>query len=215
MAVNLQTTVDADEFPMGRLRERYQEQGFDFIPNPRREELPDFFGAYRPDAIALKPGLNVAIQFLRPRMASLALSLDEIRRLFIDHPDWQLVVSHGEVDPLMSDVLPAASEASIRIQLKEMEDLGRTGQSRAAFVMGWSLLEAVLHRLDDEGNRRPRKPGTVLESLARLGYLSPELEVRLRPLVLLRNRIVHGDISAEPSADDLQAIFSAIDEALA
>jgi uncharacterized protein YutE (UPF0331/DUF86 family) len=214
MALNMQTKVDADELPMDRLRDRYLQQGFEFIAHPPREDLPAFFGTYSPDAIALKPGSNVAIQFIRPRRDGLSLSLDDVRRLFIDRPDWHFVISNAGVDPLMSEVLPVASEASIRSQLKQIQELGRQGQRRPAFVMGWALLEAALHRVDEEANRRPRKPGTVLESLARLGYLSPELEAKLRPLAHVRNRIVHGDVSAEPSADDLEAVFKAIDEAL-
>lgn len=215
MAMNMQSRFEVDEKPIDRLRSRYLEQGFNFIVNPRSDDLPSFFGGYRPDAVALKPGQNVAIQFMRHRIDSPARSMDEIRRLFVGHADWRLVVSHGELDPLMSDALPAASEASIRSQLTELRELGRQGQNRAAFVLAWSLLEAAFHRLDEDGSRRPRKPGTVLESLARLGYLAPELETRLRSLVLLRNRIVHGDISAQPTANDLDAVFEAIDEALA
>ena len=215
MAVNMQTTVDFDELPMDRLRERYLEQGFEFIANPGVQDLPAFFGSYRPDAVAIKPGLNVAIQFMRARHHGNSFSLDEVRRLFVDLPEWRFVISHGGEDPLMLEALPAVSETSIRSQLQELRDLGRKGQMRAAFVLGWSLLEAVLNHLEDNGNRRPRKPGTVLESLARLGYLSPEREAALRPLALLRNRIVHGDIHAQPSPSELDALFDAIEEALA
>ncbi|MDH4412676.1 MAG: hypothetical protein QE484_05180 [Rhizobium sp.] len=214
MAVNTQQMIEANELPMDRVREAYVNQGFRFIAYPGPEDLPSFFGGYRPDAVALKAGQNVAIQFMRSRMGQPGLSFEEISRLFVGQPDWRFVVRHGGADPQASSVPPLASEAAIRKQLKDLQDLGRKGQRRAAFVMGWSLLEAALHRVDEDTDHRPRKPGTVLESLARLGYLSPEREVQLRPLALLRNRIVHGDITAEPSVDELEVVFRAIDEAL-
>lgn len=214
MAANTQQITDADELPMDRIREAYVKQGFRFIEHPRSEDLPSFFGGYRPDAVALKAGQNVAIQFMRSRMGQQGLSFEEISRLFVGQPDWRFVVSYGGADLQASSALPIASEAAIRKQLNDLKDLGQKGQRRAAFVMGWSLLEAALHRVDEDTDRRPRKAGTVLESLARLGYLSPEREVQLRPLALLRNRIVHGDITSEPSVDELKAVFQAIDEAL-
>jgi uncharacterized protein YutE (UPF0331/DUF86 family) len=214
MAANTQQMLEADELPMDRIREAYVKQGFRFIEHPVSEELPSFFDGYRPDAVALKADQNVAIQFMRSRMGQQGLSFEEISRLFVGQPDWRFVVSYGGADPLASNVLPRASETAIRKQLKDLQELGQQGQRRAAFVLGWSLLEAALHRVDEDPDHRPRKPGTVIESLARLGYLSPEREIQLRPLALLRNRIVHGDITAEPSVDELKAVFQAIDEAL-
>ncbi|EKF58165.1 MAG: hypothetical protein ACK4HG_15915 [Agrobacterium albertimagni] len=214
MAANTQQITDADELPIDRIREAYVKQGFRFIEHPGSEELPSFFGGYRPDAVALKTGQNVAIQFMQSRKGQQGLSFEAISRLFVGQPDWRFVVSYGGADPQASSALPIASEAAIRKQLNDLRDLGQKGQRRAAFVMGWSLLEAALHRVDEDADHRPRKPGTVLESLARLGYLSPEREVQLRPLALLRNRIVHGDITSEPSVDELKAVFQAVDEAL-
>lgn len=215
MAAKTQQIVEADVNPMDRVREAYLKQGFRFVEHPGTEELPPFFSGYRPDAVALKTGQNVAIQFTQSRRDQHGLTFEEISRLFIGQPDWRFVVSHGGAVTQGASVLTPASEASIRKQLKELQELGRQGQRRAAFVMGWSLLEAALHRVDEDAAHRPCKPGTVIESLARLGYLSPEREMQLRPLTLLRNRIVHGDITAEPSVEELEAVWQSIEEALA
>lgn len=44
------------------LAERYRAQGYTFFKYPSKEVLPPFLGVYRPDAIALGPKDNVAIE---------------------------------------------------------------------------------------------------------------------------------------------------------
>ena len=46
------------------------------------------------------------------------------------------------------------------------------------------------------------------------GYIEPELERRMRDLVTLRNRVVHGDLAAEPAVADVELILSAIEATL-
>jgi uncharacterized protein YutE (UPF0331/DUF86 family) len=197
-----------------RLRARYAEQGFSFIIHPTPAQLPDFFGTYRPDAIAQKPGINIAIEVKRRPTPEVQRSLQEIRRLFDRHPEWQFTVSYMGSDPLLSLAIPVASPAAIRSGIGEVKTLLEQGQRRAAFIMAWSLLEAALHRLDNETGTRPRTPGTVIQTLAMLGYFDPETERRIRPLIEVRNRIVHGDLQAEPPAEAVQQLLSAITETL-
>ncbi len=214
MTLTAQSPTEFERQSLEKLRKQYIAQGFNFIEHPGPDQLPEFLGAYSPDAIALKSGTNIAIEVKqRPNPAS-EQSLKEIRRLFEGHPDWQFVISYGGSDPLTAITIPPASAAAIRSRVKEVRELAEQGQERAALVLGWSLLEAALHRLESESGKRPRTPGTVVETLAMLGYLSPEIERRLRPLIALRNRIVHGDVDIEPSADDLDTILNAVEEAL-
>jgi uncharacterized protein YutE (UPF0331/DUF86 family) len=195
------------------LGRQYTDKGYAFIVHPGPENLPPFLGSYTPDAIALKPGANVAIEVLqRPRSAD-RRPLTELRQLFDGHNDWQFVVSHMGSDPLQRLTIPAASLADMQRQMEDVEALAAQGQHRAAFVMAWSLLEAALHRIESD-RRKPLMPGTVVQSLAMLGYIEPENEQRIRPLVELRNRVVHGDLGAEPTADDIEAVLSAVQDAL-
>lgn len=214
MSLTAQSATEFEPHSIEDLRAKYTEQGYTFIARPGQEQIPEFLGSYRPDAIALKPGTNVAIEIKRRINSSAEPSLMEIRRLFEGHPDWQFVISYGGNDPLTTTAIPPASAADIRSRMEEVRSLATQGQRRAALVLGWSLLEAALHRLESEKGKRPRTPGTVLETLATLGYLSPGIERKLRPLIALRNRIVHGDIYGEPSAEDLETVLSSIDQAL-
>ncbi len=197
------------------LRTRYENQGFSFTIAPDRSALPDFLAPYAPDAIAQKSGQNVAIEVRRHQSSSSQSRLQEIRRLFDGHPNWQFHVVYMSSGPLQSVTIPPATPAAIRSQLDEVRELRSRGHQRAAFVIVWSLLEAALQSMDDYEASKPRTPGTVVQTLAMNGFISPEVEQRLRALIPLRNRIVHGDVAGQPTADDVTLVLGAIEDTLA
>jgi uncharacterized protein YutE (UPF0331/DUF86 family) len=197
------------------LRSHYEAKGFTFKVSPSSLELPDFFDSYAPDALARRPGLNIAIHVLRRPSLGAQQSVQDIRRLFEKHPDWQLQVVYAGADPLDSVLIPRAQPDEIRKATDEVAALTAEGRHRAAFVMAWSLLEAaLLHSLSDEASGKARTASSVVQALAMNGYIDLETERRVRSLVALRNRVVHGDLSAEPTAADVQLVLSAIEETL-
>ncbi|HEX8655453.1 MAG TPA: HepT-like ribonuclease domain-containing protein [Allosphingosinicella sp.] len=198
-----------------RLRSRYEAEGFSFAVEPDRSMLPEFMVGYTPDAVARKPGYNVAIELKRQQSPSTHTRLQDIRRLFEGHPDWQFHVVYMNAGPLQSITIPTASPDAIRLQLNDVRKLSTEGHYRAAFVIAWSLLEAALQSVDDAGASKPRMPGTVVQTLATNGFISSETEQRLRALIQLRNRIVHGDITAEPTAEHIRLVTNAIEDTLA
>lgn len=206
---------DSEEQFLDGLRARYEDQGFTFMIAPDSRELPDFLGSYTPDALAQKPGLNIAIEVKRHHTSGTQHSLQKIRRLFEGHPDWQFNVVYMGTDPLQPVKIPSAPPTKIRARMDEARTLNREGHHRAAFVMAWSLLEAALHSVGGETTSKPRTPGTVLQTLAMNGYIEPEMERRMRSLIELRNRIVHGDLNVEPESADVELVLSAISETLA
>jgi uncharacterized protein YutE (UPF0331/DUF86 family) len=99
--------------------------------------------------------------------------------------------------------------------LEEVRALEEQGHHRPAFVMAWSLLESALQSVSDDVTSKPRTPGTVVQTLAMNGYIAPDTERRMRGLIALRNQIVHGDVIAEPAADDVNLVLAATEETLA
>lgn len=201
------------EFLQG-LRSRYEAEGFSFIIAPDRSMLPEFLGTYVPDALARKPNLNIAIEVKQRQTQATQARLQEIRRLFEGHPDWQFSVVFMGSRPLQSIIIPAASPGAIRERIDEARALSAQGHQRAAFVMAWTLLEAVLQSAGADVAGRPRGPGAVVQALAMEGYIGPDMERRMRELIDLRNRIVHGDVVAEPTADQVNLVLEATEEAL-
>ena len=197
-----------------RLGGDYAKQGFTFIVQPRRTQLPDFLGSYRPDAIAQKPGVNIAIEVKQHNNLQVQRSLRSIRKLFDGHPDWHLAVAYIGSDPLDTLEIGAAQPATIHKRMDEVAALASQGHRSAAFIIAWSLLEAVSRRVDGRTPSRPRTAGTVVQTLAMLGYVEHGAEQRLQELVDLRNRIVHGDLDAEPAQADIELMLSVVSNAL-
>ncbi|TGD97103.1 HepT-like ribonuclease domain-containing protein [Methylobacterium nonmethylotrophicum] len=190
------------------LRARYEQAGFSFQAEPDADQLPDFLEGYRPDAIARKPGENVAIDVRRGPGPS-EPPLPAVRRLFEGHPDWRLHVAFMASDPLKAFPIPRADPAEIRVQEAEVRALHAAGHRRPAFVLAWALLEAAL-RATRDGADRAHSPGTVVQALAMNGLVDPETERDLRALVPLRNRIVHGDLAVDPSDHDIALVLAAV-----
>jgi uncharacterized protein YutE (UPF0331/DUF86 family) len=46
------------------------------------------------------------------------------------------------------------------------------------------------------------------------GLLSEQMEQQLRSLIVLRNRIVHGDVSAQPTEQDVLLVLDSVEAAL-
>ena len=197
------------------LRARYEDKGFTFTVHPETTQLPDFLGSYTPDAVAQKPGHNIVIEVKQRQSPSTEHALKEIRKLFEGHPDWQFqVVFMGSDDPLQPVTIPASAPATIRSQIIEARKMIAKGYHRQAFIVAWSLMEAALRVVVPETDSRPRTPGTVVQTLATYGCIEPDTEQRLRDLIGLRNRIVHGDLTAAPSTAEIELVLSAIEEAL-
>lgn len=192
------------------LRPEYETKGYRFIIHPRRSDLPEFFATYEPDAVARRSDHNVAIEVKSRATPTVEQSLQRIRKLFEGRPDWQFTVAYVGSGATGIRRLPVPSRTEVLDRTKEAELLLSDGNVRAAFVTAWSLLEASLNSALPNADKQPRTPGTVVQTLAMDGLISDELERSLRPLVELRNRVVHGDLTVEPSSADVAVVLSAV-----
>jgi uncharacterized protein YutE (UPF0331/DUF86 family) len=196
------------------LRARYEDQGFTFTVQPEKAQLPEFLGSYIPDALAQKPGNNVIIEVKSRQTVPTDRALNDIRQLFDGHSDWQFHVALMGSNPLRSVTVPLYDPSMIQTRANEVRALITEGQRRAAFIMAWSLLEAALRARKGETTGPARTPGTVVQTLAANGYIEPDVEQRMRALIDVRNRIVHGDLAAEPAEADIDLVLSTIEETL-
>jgi hypothetical protein len=201
---------DAEISFLESLREEYESRGYEFIVQPRQSDLPEFFATYQPDAVAKKTGNNIAIEVKSRATQAAQQSIQRIRKLFEGRPDWQFTVAYMGSDGPLAPGLPAADRAAILARAQEVDQLATKGHLREAFIIAWSLLEAALNSVQPDADKRPRKPGTVVQTLAIDGHISYEVERSLRSLIDLRNRIVHGDLTAEPTSKDVGIVLSAV-----
>lgn len=197
---------------LDHLRAQYEAQGFQFVTQPNQAQLPAFFAGYRPDAIAKKPDQNVAIEVKQSGTSS-ERNLEQIRRLFDGHPDWQLSIAYmGPGSP--SVMIPRTEPEAILQRVKEARALRDQGFYRPALVMAWSLLEATLQAVDGASEAKPRTPGTVIQTLSMKGLVGSDVEKRARDLINVRNSIVHGNVLIEPNGEDVDLLLGIVEEAL-
>lgn len=213
LAVN-HSLQEAEVAFLENLRSEYEGKGYRFVIHPHRSDLPDFFATYEPDAVAQRSDHNVAIEVKSRATATVQQSLLRIRRLFEGRTDWQLRVAYMGSDATGIRRLPSPTRAAVLDRAQDVKQLVAEGKVRAAFIVAWSLLEAALNSALPDADKRPRTPGTVVQTLAMDGLISDDLEQSLRSLVELRNRVVHGDLTVEPSDTDVRVVLSAIEAVL-
>jgi uncharacterized protein YutE (UPF0331/DUF86 family) len=197
------------------MRNQFEGDGYTFTVAPSPDKLPEFLRSYELDAIAQKAGQNVAIEIKRRQSTSTTLALQHLRNLFVGHPEWQLRVIYTGSDPADALSIGRLSVGDLRQRVSKVEELVHSGELQAAFVLSWSLLEATLRTVDRETSAKARTPGTVVQTLGMEGYITEDLQKNLRSIIGLRNRVVHGDLAAEPSFRDVQLVLEAVNEVLA
>lgn len=193
------------------LRHRYERDGYSFIVHPPRELLPAFLKGYSPDAVALSDRGNVVIEVRARRTPVGEKNLAQIAERVASHPEWRFDVFYG--GDFNRHLYDAPSSIQIADLLKEINGLRASGQDRAAYVMGWSALEAITRTLrsEDHGSLPPMIPSEIIEWLASNGYLSAADQRLLRHSIQTRNSIVHGG-SSRPEPETSTLLYTVLEE---
>lgn len=117
----------------------------------------------------------------------------------------------GRMMTRQSDVdLSAATPMDVDRLLDEAHTTSDAGHFTAAFLLAWSALEAVARRAFAPRLAKPQSAGSIIEMLAYGGFLSPSEADHVRPLASLRNRIVHGDLSARVDRDQVREFIALV-----
>jgi uncharacterized protein YutE (UPF0331/DUF86 family) len=187
------------------LAANYEERGYHFITYPPPGLLPEFLEGYRPDAIAVGTNDNIVIE-VKSAGETPGQKLDEIASLVSAHPGWRFLVYYAGNALQSTGPIETLETPRLVDGLSEVKSLKDAGQFRAAFVLAWALLEAVFRTVEfDQGKleTKPQTPGRVVEQLEMLGMLTDVEATRLRELVQIRNRIVHGAVTMRDLSSEL------------
>jgi uncharacterized protein YutE (UPF0331/DUF86 family) len=193
-----------------RLRDRYEREGYSFYLYPPSDFLPSFLEGYRPDALALKEGSGVVIEVKSRASSPKDLRLSELARRFSGRDNWRLEIVNTEAYPDEPSIEPP-SRAQIESELHGVEILTRQGQFRAAFVIAWSVLEAVVRALRREAQEnvtRPLEANQISEMLARNGFIDQNSAQALRRLGRMRNAIVHGSLEQDVTQTEVASLMA-------
>ena len=195
---------------LNRLKESYEHQGFQFFIEPLPQMLPAFLQGFRPDAIALKPGENHIVEVKFGRSPGAERRLETVARLLSGHPEWQLKVFYesGRPEDLVRFSVPTARQ--VQEELAEAEQLARTGHAKAAFLLGWSVLEAIARTHAEHAgtaSQRQYSPALTVQSLEMGGLIDAETGRDLRSKAQLRNLAAHGELGTGVEVGDAEDLL--------
>ena len=200
---------------LDQLKASYEQEGYEFFQYPPPSKIPGFLGRYSPDAIAEKPNHKIVIAIKRGRKRGADPRLSEIAKMVSGNSGWEFRVYF--IDDLLApeDDMPLPSITGSRIEeaVNEVDELTQQGHRQAAFLLGWSILEAIFRSLnlnESPDTRRPMSVAQLIQALEMDGLLDDEAARTSRELNTLRNRLAHGDIDLRISPDEMERLVGQI-----
>jgi REase_AHJR-like len=176
-------------------------EGYEVFLQPNEVLLPEFFLGYRPDAVALSPKKNLAIEIARESPASRS-KLQKLSSLLKDQPNWELRVFWVSPHNAKPDLSIQLTE-NVKASLREAQELWSGGHYGSSLLIGWATFEAICRILMPKAFARPQTPGRLIEVLANEGYATPDESDRLRPLAQLRNSFIHGSLDVRMDKNEI------------
>jgi hypothetical protein len=117
------------------LQQRYEARGFSFFKYPSRELIPEFFGDYTPDAVALGPN-DIVIEVMSNARAFAELPAALAER-FRHQNRWKVeLVLADEVKHEDVRIAPTSKELVLEVIAEMRELTGRPRASRSCPRMG-------------------------------------------------------------------------------
>ena len=191
---------------------KFAEKGYTVYLQPEPSILPAFMEDFRPDAVALGPRMNFAIEVLTRGLPDVR-DRARLNEAFKQSDNWELRVHY--VDPLVDkDELAPASPWAIEQSIASVDLMIQRGDAAAALVMAFATLEALGRSLLPEELARPRSVVQVVEHLAFAGEVTPGEADILGRLGALRNKVAHGKLDADIDVEDMKKLHAVLQSLL-
>ena len=189
-----------------------EKRGLEFLINPARDLVPAFLAGYQPDAIVKRPdGGGIIIEVKRQRTRSSDSYLSDISKRISAQKGWEFRVIYLNPTADVPIEFARPTHEQITARLDEGETLAVTGHRVSALILGWAVLEALARLAvahDEAKHSEPFSPLQAVQTLAEEGYLENDAAQSLRQMASLRNALVHGDFSADISAEQVQWLLA-------
>ncbi len=190
-----------------RLRHALEARGMTFHINPPREIVPAFLRGFQPDAMAVGPEGGVIIAVKSRKNSLPGQPLAEIARIVSGQKGWEFRLIY--LNPSMDEMPLIAKPTPEQLQgtFSEIEVLMESGHSVVAFLIAWAALESLARLARGDGGTRNVSSLQAIQILAEEGYLENEAAGGLRDMVRLRNAVVHGDLSVDVPAGQVESLL--------
>jgi hypothetical protein len=191
------------ELLLKSVAERYRQDGYEVIVEPRADAIPFDLGGYVPDLIVRKGDLKTIVEI---KAQAQRISLDHLRSIVEEikqHQGWRFVLVTAEdiVDPGPGEGEDQFSWETAEHEVEEAKQLSGSGKKEAAFVVLWIALERMMRfqarrvglpvdRLD---------PSILIRQLYSQGELSMQQFETALSCQQVRNRVFHAFLAPDLS----------------
>ncbi len=177
-----------------------------FYVDPPRKVVPDFLGSYQPNAIARGPEGGIIIGVTYPGSGRAEKRLAEISQKVSHQKGWTFQLVY--LNLLDEEPIAKPTWQQLQAAFREIETLVSGGHHAAALDNAWAVLEALarLATTESETERFSTSPLHAVQALAGEGFVENEVADRLRCLARLRDAVIHGDLSADVPANQVETL---------
>jgi uncharacterized protein YutE (UPF0331/DUF86 family) len=195
----------AENVVLERLVPDLKSQGYDVFVHPGRQMVPPFLGAYIPDVIALRDDKNLVIE-IKHRSGHSENTLQELAKRFEGQSGWEFRVVWVNPSETQGSLAPQSRE-TIAKRLGEISSLLEVGFIDSAMLLAWATFEAIGRKMMAKEFSRPQTPGRLIQILAKEGHITPDESDILRKLADMRNRLIHGELTAAVNQSDVESFI--------
>jgi hypothetical protein len=189
--------------------ERLRAEGYDVYVHPGPSLVPDFLGAYLPDAVAIRDDSRVALE-IASRTGASQTRLEDVAAIFKRHPEWEFRIIWAE--PVVgAPRLPVQTKDEIRAAIQEIKNLRSQRHFRPSFLLGWAAFEAAARAVAEARFERAQTPARLVQVLGEEGYLTPDETDAMRRLAEKRNHLVHGTLDVPVNGEDVDQLLRALE----
>jgi hypothetical protein len=185
-----------------RVVQRYRDEGYNVIVQPRGEQVPPFVAGFQLDLIATRGNEGVVVEIKTNRIdLSNDPYITRLAEIVNAQPGWRLDVVVLEPETTIEKAAREASEPSddqLAQILKAAEDLVDRGYTSYAYVVAWGGLEAAMRRIRDGAELYGKPaPTELMRMLYGNGFLNKEQFDRLKESYKIRSQVVHGLVPSQ------------------
>ncbi len=208
------TARESERMRVEEIAQTYREKGYDVLIKPQGDQLPDFLQTFRPDLTVHKGDEHIVVEVRTRGQVSDFPQVNELAKAVKNEAAWrfQLVLLGPENSLSVAGASPFTIE-EIRLKIKEVAFFVENGHLEAAFLMGWSLVEAILRVLAvKEGiEGETATSDYLLKQMVFEGLIARETYHDLKRAQQTRGAIAHGFKLSQLTVETVQELIDLID----
>lgn len=191
------TNIKNIERRIKEIAKDYEVRGFAVTINPNQTNLPDFLKGFEPDILAISETESVVIEVKSTKgNASQLKQFESLAQRISEHKNWrfELVFTNPIEQTIQNKYTNELPLEKIRSRISEVNVLLISNHYEAAFLLGWTTLEAAIRlKLDSEKSDSNNKPTlAIIKTIYSLGYINSHDYKKLEVLNQKRNLLIHG-----------------------